>query len=71
MIIDIISSLGFPIALVIALLWFIFQVYKKSEKREDKLMEVITNTTISLERISERLAIVEDDVKDIKDRVSL
>ncbi len=36
---EVITTLGFPIACVIALGIFVWKIYKRSEEREDKLIE--------------------------------
>ena len=63
---DLIANLGLPIALVVGMGLFIFIIYKQSVKREDKLMEIITTSTCALDKISERLTTVEEDVKEIQ-----
>ena len=76
MILEIVSTLGLPIALVIVMGWFIYKLYKDSVKREEKLTQEITETrqvnakaieTIAL--YAERLTVIETDVKEIKDIV--
>ena len=71
--VDLIGTVGLPIALVIAMGAFIYKIYKKSEEREDALREEIKEnreingkavTTLAL--YAERLGVVEQDVKDIK-----
>lgn len=73
---ELISNVGLPIALIIAMGIFIFMLYKDSVKREDKLTEEVAETreinakaieTIAL--YAERLTIIESDVKEIKDIV--
>lgn len=39
MFIELIGTVGFPIALAIALCWFIWKIYKRSEQREDELRQ--------------------------------
>ena len=39
--VDLIGTVGLPIALVIAMGAFIYKIYKKSEEREDALREEI------------------------------
>lgn len=52
-----ISTLGFPIVIAIALMWFIWKLWNKSqeqnEKREDKLYLVINKSQIQNEKLSE------------------
>lgn len=74
MMVELIGTIGFPIAMVLVLLWFIFKVYKKSEDREDELREEIkTSQATNAEAIktlalyAERLGVVEQDVKEIKE----
>lgn len=76
MILEIIGTLGFPIAAVIVLCWFIYKIYKASEKREEALRgEIQENRAINAEAIktlalyAERLGNIESDVKEIKDIV--
>lgn len=73
LIVELISTVGFPIALVLALIWFIYQIYKQSEKREDELREEIKeNQAINAEAIktlalyAERLDVIQNDVEEIK-----
>ena len=73
---ELISTVGLPVALVIAMGIFIYKLYKDSVKREEKLTEQITESrTINAKAIetlslySERLGIIETDVKEIKDIV--
>ena len=70
---ELISNFGFPIALVIAMGFFIWKMYKQSVTREDKLMAEITECRVvndkAIETLSvyaERLCVIETDVKEIK-----
>ena len=72
-----ITALGFPIALVIAMGWFIFKLWKQSAERETKLYEELAEcrkvnqqAVETLALYAERLSVIESDVKDIKDCVS-
>lgn len=67
---ELIANLGLPVALVVGMGLFIFIIYKQSVKREDKLMEIITTSTTALEKISERLSTVEEDVKEIQHSIN-
>ena len=76
--VELIGSYGVPIALVIAMCWFIFKIYKKSEQREDALRGQITEfqkvnaqaiQTITL--YAERLGVIEEDIKEVKSDISL
>lgn len=73
-----ITSVGFPIVCVIALGYFIFNIYKQSEKREDTLMNEIKENrlvnTRAIETIAlyaERLTNIEGSITEIKDDVIL
>lgn len=75
-ILELIGTVGFPIASVIALCWFIYKIYKASEKREEALRaEIKENREINAEAIktlalyAERLGNIESDVKEIKNIV--
>ena len=73
---ELISTVGLPVALVIAMAIFIYKLYKDSVKREEKLTAEITENrlvnTKAIETIAlyaERLTVIESDVKEIKDIV--
>lgn len=72
-VVDLISTLGFPIAAVIAMAWFIWKIYKKSETREDELRdEIRENQQINREAIAtiskyaDRLELIQTDIEEIK-----
>lgn len=74
--IELISTVGLPIALVIAMGAFIWKIYKRSEQREDALREEIgrnqeTNAQAikTLALYAERLGVVEEDIKEVKKEV--
>lgn len=76
-IVELISAVGFPIAMVLALAWFIYQIYKKSEQREDKLMneiaatrEVNAEAIATIGKFAENLEIMKHDITEIKEEVS-
>lgn len=73
-----IPTLGFPIVVCIALGWFIWHIYKASEKREEKLMTEITENRVINSRFAEIIAQYEitlgeikTDVKDIKETLHI
>lgn len=77
-IIELIGSVGFPIAAVLAMAWFIYRIYKQSEAREQTLMdEIKENREINAKAIetislyAERLTHIETNVAEIKDDVVL
>lgn len=74
---ELIGTLGFPIALVLAMGFFIWNIYKQSVTREEKLMQEITENRVvnakaieTLTLYAERLGNIETDVKEIKDIIS-
>lgn len=74
---ELIGTLGFPIALVLAMGFFIWTIYKQSVTREEKLMAEIAENRIVNEKAietltlyAERLGNIETDVKEIKDIIS-
>ena len=77
----VISTLGFPIVITIALMWFIWKLWNKTqtqnEARENKLYEVIGKAQAQNERLSETnsefvavLNAYKDDLQTIKNDVS-
>ena len=77
-IVDLISTIGFPIVCVIALGWFVWKVYKQSVVREDKLMTEITENRLVNQKFAEiiagydvTLSEIKNDVKDIKDTLNI
>jgi hypothetical protein len=72
-IVELITNVGLPIALVIVMGYFIWVLYKQSVTREEKLMMEIAENRIVNEKAIETLAIyaerlgaIETDVKEIK-----
>lgn len=76
--VELITTLGFPIALVIVLCWFIWKIYKKSEQREDALRaQIVESQKVNAEAIhtitlyAERLGVIEEDIKEVKSDIGL
>ena len=74
--IELISTLGFPIACVIALGIFIWKIYNQSVAREEKLMTEITENRLVNEKaistialFAERFSRIENDVESIKNDI--
>ena len=74
---SLIASLGFPVVACLALGLFIWKLYERSVKREDKLLEEIAeNRKVNAEAINtlaiyaERLTVIETDVREIKGIIS-
>ena len=70
---ELITTLGFPIACVIALGFFVWKIYKRSETREDTLMteigatrEVNAKAIETIAHYSDKLETIQEDVKEIK-----
>ena len=76
LIIELISTVGFPMAACLLLGWFIFKIYKRSEDRENKLrteidecQEINKEAIKTLALYAERLGIIENDVREIKEDI--
>ncbi len=75
---ELITSLGFPIALVIAMGFFIYQLWKQSAAREEKLMAEITENRLvigkaveTIAQFGEKFNHIESDVATIKSDIVL
>ena len=78
MITELISTLGFPMACVIAMGFFIYKIYKKSEDREDKLMlEIEENRKINADAIATigkyagSIDEIKHDISEIKNDITI
>lgn len=78
LIVELITTIGFPIVCVIALGWFVWHVYKQSVDRENKLMAEITENRMVNQKFAEiigqyevTLTEIKTDVKDIKDSLNI
>lgn len=76
-IMSMIATVGFPIAACLLLGWFIWHIYKQSEKREaDLRQEIKENQEINKEAIrtlalyAERLGVIENNMGAIQNDVS-
>ena len=76
--IDVIQNVGFPIFLVLALGYFVYQIYKQSVKREETLYIEIANSRIvnekaidTIARYAEKLDIIQTDIKEIKNDITI
>ena len=75
---ELIATLGLPIALVIAMGFFIWTIYKQSVAREEKLMAEITENRLINQKFAEiigkyeiELGEIKTDVKDIKETLQI
>jgi len=69
LIMELITTIGFPIALVVVLLWFIFKLQAESKERENKLMETVTSFSVKFNEITVALTKVTDTLSALTDRV--
>ena len=74
--IEVVTTVGFPIACVIAMGWFIYKIYQKSIDREEELRdEIKENQKINskfaeiINRYSLELSEIKNDVKEIKEDI--
>ena len=74
--VELITTVGFPIACVIAMAWFIYKIYQKSIDREEELRdEIKENQKINgkfaeiINRYSLELGEIKNDVKEIKEDI--
>lgn len=74
---ELIGTFGFPIVMVLGLAWFIYQIYKRSEDREDILLgEIAATRKVNAEAIAtigkfaESLEDIKTDITEIKTEVN-
>ena len=67
---DLITNLGFPIALVIAMGIFIWKLYQQSVTREEKLMAVNSMAIETITKYADKLDAIQKDVAEIKNDVT-
>lgn len=78
LILELISTIGFPMAVAIALGWFVYKIYKASEKREDEMRaELKESRAVNnkfadiISKYSVEITEIKTDIKDIKEDVML
>ena len=54
------SSIGFPIAICLILLWFIKDILEKHKEETDKFTESLNNNTLVLQRVCDMLSVKKD-----------
>lgn len=54
-IVSIISTVGFPIALTLILLWYIYDSNSKHKEEIDKMSEALNNNTLALTKLLDRM----------------
>jgi hypothetical protein len=75
---ELISTLGFPIVVCLALGYFIWTIYKQSVVREEKLLTEITENRVINQQFAKiigkyevTLSEIKTDIKDIKDTLHI
>lgn len=75
---ELITTLGLPVALVIAMGYFIYKIYKKSEDREDKLMDSLkecrdinADAIATIGKYAGTLDTIQKDIADIKTEITI
>lgn len=78
LIVELIGTLGFPIALVIAMCFFVYKLWQQSVEREKALMAEITENRAINQKFAEiigkyevTLGEIKGDVKEIKETLNL
>lgn len=78
LVVEAIGTVGFPIAVAIALGYFVYKLWQQSVEREEKLMSEITENRIvnekaieTIAQFAERFTHIEEDVTKIKSDVVL
>ena len=66
---EFITTLGFPIALVVAMGFFIWKIYQQSVKREETLVAVNEKAINTLALYAEKLESIQNDVSTIKEKL--
>ena len=76
--VELLTTVGFPIACVIALGLFVWKIYKRSEVREESLMveigktrEVNAQALETIAHYAEKLETIQEDIKVIKSDVNI
>lgn len=77
-IVEIISTVGFPIACCICLGYFLYTIYKRSVDREDKLYTELANCRLVNEKAidtiahyAEKLDVIQADINEIKTDITV
>lgn len=78
LILEVIGTVGFPIAVAVAAGFFIYKLWQQSVKREEVLMNEITENRVVNQQFAEIIAEykitlgeIQSDVKDIKDTLHI
>lgn len=70
-----ISSVGFPISICVALLWFAYKyivpTLTESVKSNKEATETLSLMNERMREVEDDISIIKDDVKDIKSKINL
>lgn len=61
-IVELITNVGFPVACVIILFWFIYKLQTESKEREERLMNIIENYGVKLAEITATIDAINDKI---------
>lgn len=78
--IDIVTTVGFPIAICMACCWFIYTIYNNMQKenndREERYLDMIAEFNVTqsemkttLENINGTVIMLKDEIRSLKDEV--
>lgn len=72
---ELIASLGFPIAVCVAMFWFIYQIFKKtttaSEAREEKLYSELAKSREINEKAIATITLYAEKLEDIQNDIDV
>ena len=60
-IVKIISSVGFPIAMCVALLWYIKEMCKQHKEETEKFTEALNNNTLVLQKLCDTIGVKREE----------
>ena len=61
-IVELITGVGFPITIVIVLLWFVFKLQSESKAREERLMKIVEEYGTKLAEITTTINAINDKI---------
>ena len=56
-IVQIVSTVGFPIAICVALLWYIKEMVKNHKEETEKFTEALNNNTLVLQKLCDTIGV--------------
>ncbi len=60
-IIQAITSVGFPIVMCLMLMWYVREISSKHKEESDKFAEALNSNTLVLQKLCDRLDITKED----------